>query len=330
MEINENLETNLNEDNDPILPDGWTENDDIFADNWGNAAPAKAEEEEEDFFADTDDSLFEEEAKATETDPTTDPAPVAAPETNTAEGKEETPPTTEGPTPAEPAPVNNKLRFKARIDHEDVEAEIDESDLPSIYQKATATERYQQKLAKVNPVIERLERMAKANGYNSPEEMLDAQESFERDNAIAKLVEEGTPKVIAEDYVSRKYGKAAEETKPAVQERPATAQREEPKARDFAAEIQELWTMRPDLKGTRLPREVAAAAVEGRSLVLAYLEYENKQARAEAENSRKENEILRQNAAAAAKAPVKGVSGGGVTNTQPKDPFLEGFDSDYR
>ena len=49
-----------------------------------------------------------------------------------------------------------------------------------------------------------------------------------------------------------------------------------------------------------------------------------RKAQEEAEKLREENMILRQNAANAAKAPVKGASHGAVNETR-KDPFLEGF-----
>lgn len=328
MNTNENMEQIMTEDNDPILPEGWTEQDDIFSDNWGGET-----NEEEDFFADAEPSFEEVEDEPAEQEPTTAPKQQDAPTETAEETTEETePPTTEETEPAQ-EPVGNKLRFKARIDHEDVDAEIDEQDLPTIYQKAIATERYQQKLAKANPVLERLERMAKANGYESAEDMLDAQENFERDSTVERLVKEGTPKEIAEDYVSRKYGQASvsapEDGAAEAEREPAAAQNQEPQARDFGAEIRDLWELRPELKGTRLPAEVAAAAAKGQNLTLAYLDFESKQAKATAETLRKENEIFKQNAAAAAKAPVKGVTGGGATDTKPKDPFLAGFDSDY-
>ena len=102
------------------------------------------------------------------------------------------------------------------------------------------------------------------------------------------------------------------------------------------AEVKELMRARPDLKGIQLPEEVAkACAEEGKPLVLAYAEYETRMARAAADKARKEaekvakeNKVLKHNAAAAARAPVSGVSGGGATDTKPKDDFLRGFDSD--
>ena len=46
----------------------------------------------------------------------------------------------------------------------------------------------------------------------------------------------------------------------------------------------------------------------------------------ELERLRQENEILRQNAEAASRAPV---SGGGDTDTEPEDLFLRGFNAPF-
>lgn len=335
-----NLETTAVEE-EAILPDGWTGDDDFFNDDsWGTGTGAAAKED--DSFADvlgTDDSDEEKPAVVTQTgeEPTTAPDTVTASSENaesSAEGFGA--PTTESAAPAAEQP-STKYRFKARIDHEDVDAEIDADDLPAIYQKSMATDRYQAKLAKVTPLMERMEHMAKINGYETVEDMLDAQEKFDRESAIEKLMkEEGASRTLAEDYVDRRYarpapaqsapddaGKAAEAV-----EAKTDVQTNNPPARDFAREVQELWSMRPDLKGTKIPSEVAAAAADGQNLALAYFAYEAKQAKATAEQLRQENNTYKQNAATAAKAPVKGVSGGGATNTQPEDPFLKGLESD--
>ena len=102
----------------------------------------------------------------------------------------------------------------------------------------------------------------------------------------------------------------------------------DPVMRDFSEEIRELWRIRPQLRGQKLPDEVAKAAANGRNLSVAYLEHEAEQARKQAASSRKENEILRQNAASAARAPVKGTTGSSV-DQGPKDPFLEGFEKSW-
>ena len=103
---------------------------------------------------------------------------------------------------------------------------------------------------------------------------------------------------------------------------------EDPALRDFAAEIRELWEIRPDLRGKSLPPEVAQAAAKGQRLALAYFAFDAKAARAQAESRQKENDILRQNAASAARAPVRGAAGDPGA-AKPKDPFLEGFEQTW-
>lgn len=317
------LETAVNED-DAILPEGWTGEADLF------------DLPDDDFFADEKEEKPAVVAQPAE-EPTTAQDAAAAPTDHAEPSAEEYgAPTTEQTNPAAEQPSAKKFRFSARVDHEDQEVEVDENDLPTIYQKSMATDRYQAKLAKVNPLVERMEHMAKINGYESVEAMLDAQEAFDRENLVNKLMqEENASRTLAEDYVNRHYGRPAPaQSAPADPGKAAEAveaktdvQTNNPPARDFATEVQELWSMRPDLKGTKIPSEVAAAAADGQNLALAYFAYEANQARATAEQLRQENNTYKQNAATAAKAPVKGVSGGGATNTEPEDPFLKGFDS---
>lgn len=88
---------------DILLPEGWTEDEDLFA--------ADAPEEN------GDEAL-----------PPAEDAPEAAP-------------TTDAP-PAQDA----KLRFTARVDHEDRQVELDPAELPVLWQKAQATERAQRRL----------------------------------------------------------------------------------------------------------------------------------------------------------------------------------------
>ncbi len=330
-----NLENIAEEEIESILPDGWTEDADFFdTDSWSDG---ESDPDEDDFFADDKEDEPAESGEEEPESPTTGEEPGEDETAQQETAEEETAAPTTEPAPAEAAEPakSTKLRFKARVDHEDVDAEIDESDLPALYQKAAVTDRYQKKLAETAPRMERLEAMAKRNGYETIDAMLDAQDSYDREQMVQKLMDEGAAKTLAEDYVDRQFGKVkttaevpAEHFAP--ESAPAEPKKDSPSAsRDLAAEVRELWSMRPDLKGTTIPNEVAAAAAQGQNLVMAYLNYENKQARAAAENLRKENEIYKQNAAAAAKAPVRGVSHGGKTNTEPEDPFLKGFSSDW-
>lgn len=116
-----------------------------------------------------------------------------------------------------------------------------------------------------------------------------------------------------------------------AEEQAANEQENEASAEDFRREVNEILEIYPQLRerfaaGEGLPREViAVCALEKIPLRVAYAEYELNAAKTELEQLRRENEILRQNTNAAAKAPVKSAALGGSTNEQRKDPFLEGF-----
>lgn len=98
--------------------------------------------------------------------------------------------------------------------------------------------------------------------------------------------------------------------------------------RDYGAEVRELFTARPELRGGELPKEVLLACAGGKHLTDAYNDYAKSQ-RQDAEGLRKENRILRQNAKAAAQAPIRGVTRGGGPNAKPEDAFLKGFNSGW-
>lgn len=220
------------------------------------------------------------------------------------------------------------LRFKALVDHEDIDVELKESELPTLYQKARVTDRVQRRLAEMTPTVETAARLARQMGYDSPQDMLNAAVQNYHDSEIEKLTSEGVHPEVARDIVERRMQamdavpvQRAESSEPAAQAETAAQ-------RDYQAEVEELLQARPQLRGQALPDAVSRAAVEGdKRLLLAYLDYEAQQAQAENERLRKENEIYKQNAATAARSPVRGVSGGGVTDLKPSDPFLDGFNA---
>ena len=102
----------------------------------------------------------------------------------------------------------------------------------------------------------------------------------------------------------------------------------------FRREIATLLEQYPDLreklaKGEGLPGEIISDCLKnGTGLCAAYAGYEERKAKAEAEQMRRENEILKQNSASAAKAPVRGTAAGCSIRNEGKDPFLEGLLSD--
>lgn len=287
------------EEEDVMMPDGYGTGDDFFADEWtGQDADAQPEPEQE----------------AEPEEPKEDAPTTEQPE----EDHEAQEPETETP---EDAP--RRLRFKARVDREDMDVDIGEDEVPTLYQLAKAGERWKAKNDSMSQQMEHYVQMAKGMGYATVDEMIAKTAESYKNTKVQELVEQGTPQTIAEDYVDRMMQREAAKT-PNPEPEPEPEHHE----RDIQAEAKELIVARPDLKMQQLPAEVVDAWRSGDNLLNAYNRYEARQKEAENQKLKKENNILKQNAAAAAKAPVKGVSGGAPTDTEPEDPFLKGFDSD--
>ena len=294
-----------------LLPEGYAEGDDIFgsSDAWTGEAEVDAPE----LTQDTDETATEGDEAETPTTEFTDESSDLVTDEDEAPTTEQTP--TETP----------KLKFKARVDRADVDVEMDESELPTLYQKAQVVDRVQAKLAKQAPLMETADRVAHLLGFDSAEAMLADAEKNYRDTEVRRLTDNGAPKEIAEDYVNRRMT----DVKPVNHEVETPAP-----ARDYNAEAMELVKARPDLAGKPIPEEVRkACVVDNKTLLVAYTEYETRQKNAEMsrelEQLRRENKIMKQNEASANRAPVKGVRGGGATDTKPEDDFMRGFNSDY-
>ena len=288
------------EEEDVMMPDGYGTGDDFFADEWtGQDADAQPEPEQE-----------AEPEKPKEDAPTTE-----QPE----EDHEAQEPEAETP---ENAP--RRLRFKARVDREDMDVDIGEDEVPALYQLAKAGERWKAKNDTMRQQVEHYEQIAKGMGYATVDEMIQKTAEGYKAAKVQELMEQGTPQTIAEDYVDRMMQREAAKAPDPEPEEPTLEAHE----RNIQAEAQELIVARPDLKTRQLPMEVVEAWRNGENLLNAYNRYEARQKEAENQKLKKENNILKQNAAAAAKAPVKGVTGGAPTDTEPEDPFLKGFDSD--
>lgn len=288
------------EEEDVMMPDGYGTGDDFFADEWtGQDADAQPEPEQE----------------AEPEEPKEDAPTTEQPE----EDHEVQEPEAETP---EDAP--RRLRFKARVDREDMDVDIGEDEVPALYQLAKAGERWKAKNDTMRQQVEHYEQMAKGMGYATVDEMIQKTAEGYKAAKVQELMEQGTPQTIAEDYVDRMMQREAAKAPDPEPEEPTPESHE----RNIQAEAQELIVARPDLKMQQLPMEVVEAWRKGDNLLNAYNRYEARQKEAENQKLKKENNILKQNAAAAAKAPVKGVTGGAPTDTEPEDPFLKGFDSD--
>jgi len=294
------------EENEAFLPQGWGENDDIFADpgTWTGAAPADEQVE-------TPEETTGEAPADTAGEPAPTPGQEKADDADAAQP--EAAPTTEQASGGED---NKKLKFKARVDREDLDVEMDESDLPAMYQKSQNHDRMSKRLSDADAE-------AKSLGFADVQDMLKRMAAARQESEVKRLTDDGVHEDVARDLVQRKMSVPEQNKEPAQE--PTRVQ----SRRDYQSEIQELTRAHPELVGKQLPDEVLREAMNGKNMSVAYAEYGMRQAQAEAESLRKQMAIHNQNAAAAARAPVKGTVGGGAPDTKPADLFLQGFNSDY-
>lgn len=276
----------------PILPDGWSDGDDIFADpsTWSGASEQSGQTAETPSELETIAAEMESEDAPTtgETDDTAGPSAV----------EEEADLSGQTEEPTKPTRI-----LKLKVNHKEQEVDIDgmtDEELVAQLQKARAFDAMKddQMKAKYRQVYQ--------------------------DMIYGGLPEAAARVVAAAECAGKSYpledAVEAEPVAPTVVEVPAAP------VRDFEAEVRQLKTLYPDFKV--MPNEVAKAVAEGTNLLTAYVAYREKQTNKAAASLKKENEVLKQNAASAAKAPVRGVTGGGATDTKPKNNLLVGFDSD--
>lgn len=281
----------LSGEDDPILPDGWQEGDDLFA---------EVSDDVDSFVA--DGSREETELPTENEDGNSEAADPTTVETEEEESRsDETADETDTPD-GESEPQTRSRKLKLKVNHREEELDVDamsDEDLIALLQKGRAFD-------------QRMEQENKQKYRQVYQEQIDAG------------MTEAAAKLIAQNEAGGKSYSLTDE-EPAV-ETPAVSTPEDPSpVRDFRAEVEQLKALYPEFNV--VPDEVARAAAKGIPLLTAYLAYRDKQSAQTAASLKKENQVLKQNAASAAKAPVKGVSGGGVA---PKkvDNFLKGFDSD--
>lgn len=292
---------------DVLLPDGWTEDDDIFSPDTWSDEPADAQDSGD---TETDEAEI----------PTTD------------EGEsEEMTETEEAPTTET---EDDDLSFTARIDHSDVPVKLARKDLPTIYQKAQVTDRLQQRMRERDEDDRQMDELARILDYKDRHDMRTAILENFRKTEVERLVSEGVNEEVAtetvEARVARKRAAAVipEEAPAAQEEAPATA-------RNFRVEVANLYALYPEVAETgKIPDTVTRYALTtGTSLAESYAKYKSDQQTNEAAALKKENKILKQNAASAARAPVKGVRGGGTVSGDTHAEFdknlLAGFDEEY-
>jgi len=284
---------------DPILPDGWKEGDDLFTD-----APTG-----EDIFAadgQEDANAGSGENEAEEADdlgiPTTDDTDDAGPDAE--DGAED--PVTDGSGEAV-KPTSRILKLK--VNHNEYEEDlndISDEEVIARFQKAAA-----------------YDAMKEAQNKAKFREVYDEEIQNGMTDSVAKMV--ASHAVGGKTYSLTDAEEGTTDTNTETSAAPVT--KESPAdARDFKSQVKQLKALFPDFKS--MPEEVMQAYADGADLLSAYSAYRVQASEKAAKSIKKENQILKQNAASAAKAPVKGVSGGGSTNQKKEDPFLKGFDSD--
>ena len=291
---------NYETEDESFLPDGWQDGDDFFADpsTWSGAAQQTGQSEE-----------TQSEEESTEVDMETEEA-LTTGETEETDGQsaEQETDDTSGQT-EEPAKRSRIL--KLTVNHGDpFEFDVDnasDEELIPLLQKGYAFD------------------ALKAEREKAKDEQAKARYREVFHEQVAEGMTPAAAKLVAANEVGGKnypLEDTAEPEKPSTPDSNPVAP-----ARNFMAEVEQLKALYPEFK--EMPDEVAKSVANGANLLTAYLAYREKQTSKAAASLKKENEVLKQNAASAAKAPVKGVTGGGATNIKGQSDLLKGFDSDW-
>lgn len=294
MHEDEMRSADIGEEEEALLPSGWQEGNDFFdMEHWGESAEPADEQAE----GATDGTVTEEET-GTDDAPTTGEDEGATDQSAVEETEGE--PSGQTETAEKPARI-----LKLKVNHEDREVNITDmtdDDLRTQLQKAAAFDalKDEQTKAKYRQIVQ--------------------------DQISAGMTKEIAELVASSACNGKSY--TLEDDAPAPEAAPKQELTTAPTtpARDWNADVARLAQLRPDVK--ELPVEVHQAWLNGEDLVTAYLLHENRALRGSKAAVEKETKVLKQNAASAARAPVRGVTGGGATNTQPESDFLKGFDSD--
>lgn len=282
-------------DDEAFLPDGWDGESDIITDKGELNDAAFASDGE---LAVEDEPEENEDVAGQDTDaPTTDEnGDESQPDQSADEEAQET----EVDEPGEPE-VKPSRKLKLKVNHKEEEIDLDatsDEELISLLQKGRA-----------------FDALRDAENKRRFREVYQEQVDAGMTDAVARVVAQA-----AAD--GKTYSLEDDEDEPV--EEPAEIRDNPAPQRDYAAEVSQLRALYPGLK--EIPDEVARAAAQGVPLLSAYLAYRDKQSRETAAALKRENAVLKQNAAAAAKAPVKGVTGGGDAKPPKVDPFIKGFD----
>lgn len=274
-------------DVEPLLPDGWDGESDIFADAEEVNEPIEGADEYR-----TDNEM---EDLLKEDEPAEDKATEETSEVPTTDEEPE-------PKPEPPAPSGRKLKLK--VNHQEREVDLNsmsDDELVTLMQKGYAFDEVKDR--------ERRE---------TYDRVLAEEKDLGMSDRIARMA--------AAAAAGKDFSQADEEPEASASSNPESGSKQT--GRDINDELRQLRIVRPSLKS--IPDEVARMVAAGVNVTQAYLAWEAENNRKAADKLKKENEVLKQNAASAARAPVTGVTGGGATTGKPvskfDEQFMKGFD----
>lgn len=233
-----------------------------------------------------------------------------------------TDPTTSQETPAAEEPVQPKVKVK--FNHEERELSLDEA---AVYaQKGMNFDKVSQRAKEQEERLSRYESMAKMFGYENAEAMMTQAEKNFVEVKVKDLMEQGNSEAISRFLVNQELANR----RPTVSQ-PAQSEQAPSIPPERKAELDEFVAAYPGI--TKLPEEVIELNRGGVRLKTAYEFYQKQQElnKAMEANKAAQNElaILKQNQAAAVKAPVTGTTGKATPKVdEPDDPFLLGFNKD--
>ncbi len=213
--------------------------------------------------------------------------------------------------------------IKVRFNHEDRDLSYDEAAMYA--QKGMNYDKLEERVRGYEELHTKMSRLAKDLEYDSPEEMIDAAANNFKERQVRRLMEEGNTESMARFLVEQQMKEAsAAPAQPYAPQQvaPSPAPSTPTLSPERKAELDEFIRAYPGV--TKLPDEVIRANRQGVRLLVAYERHLNAA-------KDKELAILKQNQAAAAKAPVTGTTGKAapVAKGEADDPFLKGFNSDY-
>ena len=278
-----------------LVPDGWKEGDDIFAE-YGEEAQT-VEELGADGQSESATETAENEPKEEEDLETLIMGDEQGSETG--QSAEELPEESTVDEPAE-TPEKTPRVLNLKVNHKEESVNLDDmtdEEIIALFQKGRA-----------------FDRLKEADDRRKFKEIMDAQIESGMTEDVAKLV--AAAAVGGKDY-------SVEETEEEVPPAQDTAAQGHTDLNVVESQLKALYS---DFKGW--PVEVVEAIRLGADPMMAYMAYHEREAvvKAVAETNKK-NAVLEQNAASAAKAPVRGVTGGGDVAPAKRDLFEEGFDA---